>query len=103
MLETLEAQLHFVRKIREVDTEGVEPLESIRDETSEGQKRREIGVGTLKAEFAKEEVVGKRGRIRRRSGLETVDARSEDEKNWNVLGQAGKKSGRYFVVETDKD
>ena len=92
-----------MRKIQEVDTEGVEPLQSIRDETEEGEKLREIGLRTLKAEFAKEEVVGKRGRIRTKPGLGKIDARHEDEKNWDVLGQAGEKRGRYFVVHTDKD
>src|SRR3954454_3409908 len=33
MLKTLHSQLHFVRDIQSVDTEGVEPLQSIRDET----------------------------------------------------------------------
>ena len=103
MLKTLESQLHFVRKIQEVDTEGIQPLQSIRDETQDGEKEREIGLRALKADFAKEEVVGKRGRIRRKPGLERIDARDEDEKNWDVLGQAGAKKGRYFLLQTDKD
>ena len=44
MLRTLGLQLHFVRKMQSVDTEGVEPLQSIRDETAEGWKDATIGV-----------------------------------------------------------
>lgn len=36
MLSILETQLHFVRDIQTVDTNGIQPLPSIRDETGEG-------------------------------------------------------------------
>src|SRR5579871_3348118 len=46
MLNTLAAQLNFVRQIQAVDTRGVEPLRAIRDETAEADADREIGLET---------------------------------------------------------
>ncbi|KAH9815312.1 Glu-tRNAGln amidotransferase C subunit [Teratosphaeria destructans] len=96
MLSTLASQLHFVREIQRVDTAGVEPLTSLRDETPEGEKEAEIGLEQLKDAMDREEVKGKalrRIRRRRGGGLE------KEVEHWDMLGMAGKKSGRYFVVE----
>ena len=38
MISELQSQLQFVRAIQEVDTDGVEPLVALRDETEEGEK-----------------------------------------------------------------
>ncbi len=99
MLQTLHSQLHFVRQIQSVDTTGVEPLRSIRDETSAAEKENEIGMEDLEEAFAKEEVVGRSGRLRRRKD-ERGDA--EGVEGWDVLGHAEKRVGRYFVVESGK-
>jgi Asp-tRNA(Asn)/Glu-tRNA(Gln) amidotransferase C subunit len=102
MIADLESQLQFVRAIEEVDTEGVEPLRAIRDETRDAEREGEIGMEELKGEFEKEEVVGKRGRIRGRVE-EGVNAPEEVvEGRWDPLGQAPKKMGRFIVVETGK-
>ena len=102
MIKDLQSQLKFVRAIQEVDTEGVEPLQSIRDETQDAQRENEITVTTLREELDKEEVVGKRGRIRRR--MEVPDAaRDEQVNDWDPLSQAPKKLGRFIVVDTAKD
>ena len=102
MIKDLQAQLKFVRAIQEVDTEGVEPLQSIRDETKDAERENEITVTTLREEFDKEEVVGKRGRIRRRRDVPDA-ARNEQANDWDPLSQAPKKLGRFIVVDTAKD
>lgn len=97
MLSTLSSQLHFVKDVQNVDTTGIEPLRSLRDETTQGEKEAELGLEALKDALGKEEIRGKHHkRIRRkREGV-------QDDK-WDVLGTASKKVGRYFVVEGGKE
>ena len=102
MIKDLQSQLRFVRAIQEVDTDGVEPLQSIRDETEDAERENEITVATLQEEFDKEEVVGKRGRIRWRRDMPNA-ARDKQAKDWDPLSQAPKKLGRFIVVDTAKD
>jgi len=98
MLRDLKSQLHFVKAIQQVDTTGVEPLRTIRDETIEAETENEITLDTMKEALANEEVVGKHHkRIRRRHVVNKEMTKAED---WDVLGQAPKKVGRYFVVES---
>lgn len=97
MLRDLKSQLYFVKEIQKVDTTGIAPLCSIRDETATAEKENEISMETLKEAFVREEVVGKHyKRIRRRKDLH-LDARGVED--WDVLGQASKKVGKFFVVE----
>ena len=113
MIADLESQLQFVRAIQEVDTEGVEPLRSIRDETKEAEREVEIGMEELREDFEREEVVGRRGRIRNRVWGETTRKDGELEhgkrdadagrEGWDLLRQAPKKTGRFVVVETGND
>lgn len=104
MMTDLKSQLRFVQAVQKVDTEGVEPLQSIRDETRQGERESMITVESLKAEFDKEVVVGRRGRIVRTKVLHQADeVHKGDLEDWDALAQASKKWGRYFVVETDKD
>lgn len=104
MMTDLKSQLRFVQAVQKVDTEGVEPLQSIRDETRQGESESMITVESLKAEFDREVVVGKRGRIIRTKVLHQAgEVHTGDLENWDALAQASKKWGRYFVVETDKD
>lgn len=102
MIADLQSQLKFVQAIQSVDTTGVEPLQSIRDETKEAELENEITVATLQHEFDKEEVVGKRGRIRRRKDAPRPE-KVEEVKGWDPLAQAPRKVGRFFVVDTAKD
>jgi Asp-tRNA(Asn)/Glu-tRNA(Gln) amidotransferase C subunit len=101
MLDSLHSHLHFVTHIRSVDTTSITPLQSLRDETTTGIKEQEIGLNDLEVALAKEEVKGKYyKRIRRRQ----EDAEEgESAQNWDVLGQARKKVGRFFVVEGGKE
>lgn len=98
MLSTLHSQLHFVRDIQSVDTKGVEPLQSIRDETPEGLEEITIGLGDLKEAFEMEEIVGRMGRPRRRK--EKLDV--QEVEIWDVLREAKDTvktpSGEFFVV-----
>ncbi len=97
MLKDLESQLRLVRAIQKVDTEGVEPLVSIRDETLEGQKEEEITLESLREEFDKEEVVGTRGRIRRRADVVVEKEEAED---WDPLACAPRTKGPFIALET---
>lgn len=97
MLSTLHSQLHFVRAIQAVDTTGVEPLRSLRDETREGEAEAKVGLAAMREALGKEEVRGKwHRRIRRKRGV------GQKGEAWDVLGQAERKAGGYFVVEEEK-
>lgn len=99
MLDTLAAQLHFVGKIQEVDTTGVEPLRAIRDETKAAEQEQTITVATLADAFAKEKVIGQHyKRIQR----DTTQVDAKDVEDWDVLGSAQRKAGKYFVVESQR-
>ncbi|ETS79541.1 hypothetical protein PFICI_09394 [Pestalotiopsis fici W106-1] len=98
LLGTLRAQLHFVRSIQSIDTTGVQPLVSIRDETTAGVSEQTVGLADLEGALAAEDVVGhaKRPRRRRtRSGQQI-----EGVEDWDVLKGASEKVGRYFVVRS---
>ncbi|KAK7733331.1 hypothetical protein SLS53_008228 [Cytospora paraplurivora] len=100
MLATLEAQLHFVRDIQSVDTTGVEPLRSIRDETSAGLAESTVTLDTLRDALSRETVVG---HARRPQRLRTPDdgARSAEEELVEAE-TAGRRDKRYFVVASTK-
>jgi Asp-tRNA(Asn)/Glu-tRNA(Gln) amidotransferase C subunit len=101
MLETLESQIHFVKEIQCIDTTGVEPLRSIRDETSEARKENTIGLDNLKDIMAREKVIGRSRKIER---LPAEKNTKPDGDAWdgNALGSASRTMGRYFVVETSR-
>lgn len=101
MIADLQAQLKFVQAIQQVDTEGVEPLQSIRDETCEGEAAAEIGLAEMKGELEKEMVVGMTGRIVRKKVVREKEL--EEGGKWDPLEQAPRKLGRFFVVDTAKD
>ncbi|KAL8736426.1 MAG: hypothetical protein Q9166_000218 [cf. Caloplaca sp. 2 TL-2023] len=101
MQKDLQSQLKFVKAIQKIEIPDlVKPLQSIRDETEEGMREQEITAESLKDEFAKEEVVGIRGRIRRREGVMAVESKEE---KWDPLVLAPRTVGRYVVVNTAKD
>ncbi|KAK5011439.1 hypothetical protein LTR28_002906 [Elasticomyces elasticus] len=100
MLRTLRSQLHFVREIQAVDTTGVAPLRSLRDETAEGEQKNENSLAELKEALGGEDAVGKHHkRIRRRRDQDGQKTAAE---TWHVLGSAEKLVGKYFVVEGGK-
>ncbi|PYH44188.1 DUF726 domain protein [Aspergillus saccharolyticus JOP 1030-1] len=96
MLDTLESQIHFVKEIQRVDASGVEPLQSIRDETPEAVKENTIGLEKLKEALSKERVVGRNKRIQR---IETPRNERPDGDIWdgNALAYAPKTKGKFFV------
>ncbi|GAB7344738.1 hypothetical protein MBLNU457_3208t1 [Dothideomycetes sp. NU457] len=101
LLSTLASQLHFVREIQKVDTTNVEPLQSLRDETASGREDATINLEQLKEAFTQEDLKGDYyKRIRRRQ--HDTETKNEAEE-WDVLGHAQKKVGRYFVVEGGKE
>ena len=102
MLATLSLQLHFVKEIQSVDTEGVKPLRSLRDESQIGEQNAELGLDALREALDQEEVRGKHHKRIRRQRDASV-ARKGDESRWDVLGTTDKKVGRFFVVEGGKE
>jgi hypothetical protein len=104
MLKTLHSQLYFVKDIQSVDTDGVEPLQSIRDETREGIREATIGLEDVRDTLKEEEFKGKNRRPRRRRGPAVTE---KEIKGWDVLGTAGETvevgGARFFVVRSGKD
>lgn len=107
MLSTLSSQLHFVREIQKVDTAGVQPLQSLRDETMAGNGEVEIGMANseVQAALSQEEVRGKfHRRIRRRKSESPANGSEQgDEVSWDALATASRTTGRYFVVDGGKE
>lgn len=100
MINVLQSQLSFVRDIQSVDTEGIEPLRSIRDETDEGMSEATIGVEQLRQALSEEVFSGRTRRPRRQnmtSGKSEEDVRTE---GWDPLETAAKRAGRFFVVQS---
>jgi Glu-tRNAGln amidotransferase C subunit len=100
MLKTLNSQLHFVREIQKLKTHSVNPLKCIRDESAEADLEREIGYEELKGALESGSVDRKYSAASRK-GTGTPEAPNEPE-DWDVLKQAERKAGRYFIVETGK-
>lgn len=98
MLETLESQIHFVKEIQGVDVTGVQPLQSIRDESAEAVKENTVGLDRVKEALSKERTVGRRKRIQRVPS-ERNDRPDGDAWDGNATGYASKTKGRLFVVE----
>jgi Asp-tRNA(Asn)/Glu-tRNA(Gln) amidotransferase C subunit len=99
MLDTLAAQLHFVGKIQDVDTTGVKPLRAIRDETAAAEKEQTVTHGKVQKALEKEKVVG---RYHKRIERDNTPVDAKDVEDWDVLGSAERKSGKYFVVESER-
>ncbi|KAK1639752.1 hypothetical protein BDP81DRAFT_391816 [Colletotrichum phormii] len=99
MLRTLHSQLHFVRDVQSVDTTGVEPLRSLRDETTEGVTEATIGLQELQNALGKEIPFGHKKRPKRLRG-EKVDTQGIED--WNTLETASRTAGKYFVVQSSK-
>ncbi|KAJ5190905.1 DUF726 domain protein [Penicillium cinerascens] len=99
MLKTLKSQIHFVKEMQSVDTAGVEPLRSIRDESPAAVKETTIGLDRLKDAISKERVTGRRRRVQR---VQNERNTRPDGSAWdgNALGSASKTKGPYFIVET---
>ncbi|TKX23197.1 putative Glu-tRNAGln amidotransferase C subunit [Elsinoe australis] len=102
LLSTLAQQLHFVRQIQKVDTTGVEPLRAIRDETAAAVEEGMVESRKLRRSLEKEEVRGTYAPRRRRRREEVGKRSAGEEGEWDVLGNAERRVGRYFVVEKEK-
>lgn len=99
MLETLRRQVHFVKQVQSVETEGVEPLVCIRDETAEYAESNTLGLEQMRPWLEREDVDRNR----------TVRMRKTMKKWWRTwdVFKLGKDcgltfprtQGRYFVVK----
>lgn len=101
MIETLASQLLFVRDIQSVNTDGIEPLRSIRDESAEGLKEATIGLDQVKGALLEEEAIGRMMRPRRPRKASTEDI--PEAENWDPLRTPSSTAGRYFVVRNEKN
>ncbi|OIW25874.1 hypothetical protein CONLIGDRAFT_647603 [Coniochaeta ligniaria NRRL 30616] len=99
MIGVLQSQLLFVRDIQSVDTQGVEPLRSIRDETEAGLKEATIGVDELRDALSREVALGRSRRPRRQKHMEKPTPEVE---GWDPLHTASQTTGPYFVVRSGK-
>jgi len=99
MLDTLADQLHFVGKIQEVDTTGVTPLRAIRPEGQAAMKYQMIGLKQVEGALSSEKVIGQH---HKRIQRDTTPKDAKDVEDWDVLGSAERKSGKYFVVESER-
>ena len=99
MIDVLQSQLLFVRDIQSVDTHGVEPLRSIRDETELGLEEASIGVEQLRLALAQETASGRSRRPRRQKNTEKSPPEVE---GWEPLQTASHTTGPYFVVRSGK-
>ncbi|KAF3766011.1 hypothetical protein M406DRAFT_243751, partial [Cryphonectria parasitica EP155] len=96
MLQTLHTQLHFVRDVQSVDTTGIAPLRSIRDETSAGISEATVTLDSLREVLGRENVVGHRRRPRRDREAEKVQSDEE------ILVEAATRRRRergYYLVD----
>ncbi|KAK1994024.1 hypothetical protein LX36DRAFT_226999 [Colletotrichum falcatum] len=100
MLRTLHSQLHFVRDVQSVDTTGVEPLRSLRDETTQGVAEAAVGLQDLQDALGKEVRFGHKKRPKRVRG-EKVDTKGVED--WDPLKTASRTAGKYFVVQSRKE
>lgn len=76
-------------------------LRAIRDETAAAEKENTITMNTLKDALGKEDVVGKHYKRIKRRHEPPADAKGAED--WDVLGHASRKSGRFFVVDSSKE
>ena len=119
MLSTLRAQVHFVKEIQKVDTTGVEPLVSIRDETRDHVWSSMMTEEKLEPFFRMEEKVGVNGTIKRRENRKSAiishgdadgDAGAEvetdpvDKPFSMAVGESeqGRRIGQFFYVRRSK-
>lgn len=97
--KSLERQLHFVRNIQSVDTSGVEPLQSIRDETHQAMQERVVGLKQLRGALQQEKTFGHRKRPKK---LERKNNETNHREEWNIPSTASQKTGNYFLVRPGK-
>jgi hypothetical protein len=100
MIDVLQSQLLFVRDIQAVETSGVEPLRSIRDETEAGLDEATIGVEQLRDALSQEVAFGRSRRPRRQKRTEKAAPEAD---GWNPLHTASQTVGPYFVVRSGKN
>lgn len=102
MLSTLDSQIHFVRDVQSVDTTGVAPLRSIRDETEEGFKESTITTHDLQETLGREFYVGRQRKIQR-AKVERISQPDGDTWDGDALKYATKTMGKYYVVQSDSN
>ena len=102
LLRDLRNQIHFVKQIQRVNTQGVEPLVAIRDETPEHIESSTVRLEDLKPWLDQEEKVGRAEFVRSRRPRDVkVGEMDWDPFEMGVGSEAGsgRRHGRYFVVK----
>ncbi|KAI9893858.1 MAG: hypothetical protein M1814_005411 [Vezdaea aestivalis] len=100
MLATLRTQLQFVRDLQGVDTEGVEPLVCLRDETEEGIRELTYTAENMREHIEAHKKQGRRGWVKTAGAGE--ERKKDSDEEWDVLGQAPRRQGRFFLVEREE-
>ncbi|RKF80862.1 putative duf726 domain-containing protein [Golovinomyces cichoracearum] len=94
----LQSQLKFVRHVQSVDTEGVEPLVCVRNETTEGIRDSTVTLDDLMPALSKEYQKGKCLRPRRRE-----EPLPREENDWDVFATSENvvelNGEKYFAVQ----
>lgn len=94
----LQSQLKFVRHVQSVDTEGVEPLVCVRNETTEGIRDSTVTLDDLLPALSKEYQKGKCLRPRRRE-----EPLPREENDWDVFATSENvvelNGEKYFAVQ----
>ena len=99
LLSDLQSQLRFVKRVQEVDTTGVEPLQAVRDETSAARDETTLGLEQLGETLKDEAILGHYKRPRRAR----KEVNTQGVEDWDPLKTASRTSGRYFVVESGRE
>lgn len=77
----------------------MKPLRAIRDETAASEQEQTITLETLNGALAKEKIIGK---YHKRIQRDTTPIDASNVEDWDVLGSAQRKVGKYFVVESER-
>lgn len=99
LLHTLRSQVHFVKQVQSINTDGVKPLVCIRDETTEAKEEDTITLDKMKPWLEREDV-DRNGTVRLRRPRNTGST-GFDAFNLGVGSEegSGRRQGRYFVVK----
>jgi Asp-tRNA(Asn)/Glu-tRNA(Gln) amidotransferase C subunit len=101
MIKTLRSQLQFVRDVQNVDTTGIEPLQAIRDESSEAKIESIITLDKIRNALASETQASHYARPKRVRGAEKGKVLPSED--WNPLSTASRTAGKFFIVENKSD
>ena len=107
MTRTLSSQIHFVKAMQGIKTDGVAPLRALREEHTVAQEEKTVRLADLQHELGAEKHIGRNGKVRRVPGSESEEVKSKilEAEDWDPfkMSVAEKKNiGKYFFVRKEK-